>query len=357
MKENIYIFTNSILRKKENTLAIETLQGFNRKDECDITDIECDTLITPADESRGTKAKYIPVDNINSVFTIGSVKFNTHFFSLMSKNGIPVHILNYYGNYTGSFLPKGDISSGNILISQVEHYNNDAKRLYIAKQFVESASINAINNLKYYLFRKADLKDEIESLKSVTSQIQNVNSIGELMGIEGNIKSRYFRCWQKIFKVETGFTKRVRKPPDNIINSLISFGNVVFYNICLNEIFRSGLSPAIGYLHSPADNRTPLAFDISETFKPIIIDKVIFRLVNLDMLSEDDFFINDEKVFLKDKIKKVFINEIEQRLKTTIYHKNYKRNISYKSLIRLDCYALIKHLTEDKEFNPFISEV
>ena len=357
MKETIYIFSNSILRKKNNTLSVESMQEIVRRDECDISDIESVLLINPSDATKSRNAKYIPVDNIDSIFAFGSVKFNTQFLSLMANNNIPVHIFNYYGGYTGSFLPKEDISSGNIIISQVECYSDVAKRLYISKKFVESAAINAINNLRYYLFRKADLKDEVAILKLLTSNIQNVNSIGELMGVEGNIKSRYFQCWQKIFKVDMDFRKRVRRPPDNIINSLISFGNVVMYNICLNELYRTGLCPAIGYLHSPADNRTPLAFDIAEIFKPVIIDKVIFRLVNLDMLSEGDFYITEDKVYLKEKIKKVFIAEIEQRLKTTIFHKYYKRNISYKTLIRLDCFSLIKYIKGEEDFEPFISEV
>jgi Uncharacterized protein predicted to be involved in DNA repair len=53
------------------------------------------------------------------------------------------------------------------------------------------------------------------------------------------------------------------------------------------------------------------------------------------------------------KWKKKFIKEIDQKLNTTIKHRKLKRNVSYKQLIRLECYKLIKHFLSDEVYVPF----
>lgn len=326
--------------------------------EADIDEQEKDVLLLGLkEELKPGRKKFIPAENVESIFTFGEVRLTSHFLSCAAQYKIPVHVFNYYGAYNGSFLPKNEINSGNIIIGQVNHYNDIEKRLYIAKQFVKGAADIAITNLKYYLYRGTVLNEEIDKMSEFNLRIDKCCTIGELMGTEGIIKNIYYGCWKKLFKQSIDFNKRVRNPPDNLINSLISFGNTIMYSVCLNEIYRTGLNPSIGYLHSAGDNRLPLCFDVAEIFKPLIIDKVIFRLVNLEMIKESDFKKKGNHFFLKEKPKRKFVEEIEERLKTTIYHNELKRNVSYKTIIRLECYKLINFLKEGIEFKTFKAEV
>lgn len=356
MKQNLYIFSNSILRRKENTILIETSVNTEPSHQADIDDLSEEVLLSNTGENTETNKKFIPAENVEAIYTFGEVKFNSRFLGFVSKHSIPVHVFNYYGKYTGSFLPKADISSGIIALHQSEHYNNEKKRLSISKSFVTGAAENSVSNLEYYLYRKAPLKEDIESLKNLTYCINSANSVGELMGIEGGIKLLYYSCWKKIFKQDVDFSKRVKRPPDNMINSLISFGNTILYSVCLNEIYRTGLLPSIGFLHSPGDNRFPLSFDIAEVFKPVIVDKTIFKVINLDMISEDGFYRKNDLFYMKENVKRTYIEEIENRLKTTILHPDLKRNVTYKTLIRIECYNLINHLKGKHLYKPFISE-
>ncbi len=356
MKQNIYIFSNSVLRRKDNTLLVESDPDTKPVHEADIDDSEYETLINNISMENGGKKKYIPAENIEAIYTFGDIRFNSRFLSFISKHFIPVHIFNYYGKYSGSYFPKAEIYSGNIALLQSEFFSNPLKRLDIAKKIIYGASKNSIANLQYYLYRKYPLNDAVSVIKNLIEQIEYVQSIGALMGIEGNIKSVYYRTWQKIFKQEVEFEKRIRRPPDNMVNTLISFGNVMLYTVCLNEIFRTGLLPSIGFLHSPGDNRFPLSFDIAEIFKPIIVDKTIFRVINLDMIDEKDFLKKNDKFYMKESIKKTFVEALENRLKTTFMHSEINRHTTYKTLIRLECYKLIKCLKENESFRPFIYE-
>lgn len=354
MKQNLYLFSNSILKKRNNTLFLEIFNNQTAAFVADIDNEEEDVLLLGiSEEIKAEKKKYVPADNIESIFTFGEVRLTSHFLSCASYYKIPVHVFNYYGRYNGSFLPGQEINSGNIIIDQVNCYTNPEKRRNIAGVFVKGAAGISAANLKYYLYRGADLKSEIERIEEYILKMESTQSVGELMGIEGIIKNIYYGCWKKIFKQEIEFNKRVRNPPDNLINSLLSFGNTIMYSVCLNEIYRTGLNPSIGYLHSAGDNRLPLSFDIAEIFKPLIIDKVIFRMINLEMINEGDCLKKGKLYFLKEKPKRKFVEEIDEKLKTTVFHNQLKRNVSYKTIIRLECHKLINHLKNGKEYEAF----
>lgn len=354
MRQNLYLFSNSILRRKNNTLYLEAMDDKDPKHEADIDEDEIDTvLIGEKDKEKGMKKKFVPAQNVESVYTFGEIRFTAQFLGALAAYYIPMHAFNYYGNYIGSFFPKEEINSGNIALAQAEKYFDTVKRLFIAKSFVKAAAENALSNIKYYSYRGADFNEEISRITELINSIDNAASVGSLMGIEGNIKNMYYGCWRKIFRQEVEFDKRVKNPPDNMINSLISFGNVMMYSVCLNEIYRTGLIPSIGYLHSPGDNRLPLSYDIAEIFKPVITDKVIFRVINLEIIKENDFDRKGNLIYMNEKAKRKFVEEFEERLKTTILHPSLKRNVSYRTIVRLECYNLINYLKENKKYEAF----
>jgi len=173
------------------------------------------------------------------------------------------------------------------------------------------------------------------------------------MGIEGNIRQIYYGCWKKILKTDIDFNKRTKLPPDNMINTLISFGNMMAYTACLSEIYRTQLNPLISFLHEPGERRFSLSLDIAEIFKPIFVDRIIFKILNQKMVNENDFEKSLNYCYMKESAKKVFVKEFDEKLKTIIKHKGLGRNISYRRLIRLECYKLIKHLLGDKEYEGF----
>ena len=100
------------------------------------------------------------------------------------------------------------------------------------------------------------------------------------------MRERYYQAWRHILSDGWTFERRVRRPPDNEVNALISFGNSLLYTVCLGEIYRTQLTPTISYLHEPGARRFSLALDLSEIFKPLIVDRAIFRLLNTGQLKD-----------------------------------------------------------------------
>ncbi|MBI5681168.1 MAG: type I-B CRISPR-associated endonuclease Cas1 [Methanobacterium sp.] len=318
MKKNYYLLSDGLLKRRENTVYFVNKDG----------------------------KKPIPINKIYSIYAYGSLTFSSQAIHLLAKEGIPVHFFNYYGYYDGSFYPREKLLSGDLIIKQAEHYLNHEKRIIIAKKFVEGASKNMEKVLKYY-----SLENKIST---ILLDLTGCNMITEVMNVEGRIRANYYQKMNEILPENFKMEKRVKRPPENMINALISFGNSMVYSTVLSEIYNTQLNPTISYLHEPSERRFSLALDLSEIFKPILVDRLIFYLVNKRMLSEDDFEKNLNYCLLNDKGRKKFIKEYDERLKKTIKHRELNRKVSYKRLIRLEAYKLIKHLLDSKEYTPFV---
>ena len=325
-KQSYYIFSSGELKRRNDSLTLY-VDGILKKD--------------------------IPIERVKDLYVFSEVTYNTKLFQFLGEKGITVHMFNYYNFYVGSFCPKEVLVSGNVLVLQVEHYLQYEKRVMLAKKFISAAIYNILRNLKYYQTRGKDLKDYIEKIENLEEGLESCNTVPEVMGIEGNVRKIYYSAWNTILNVEVDFKKRVKRPPNNMINSLISFLISIFYTKVLSEIYQTQLNPTISYLHEPGTKRFSLSLDVSEVFKPIIVDRTIFSLLNKKIISEKDFVEEDNFLRIKDSGVKKIMEEMENTLSRTIMHRKLKREVSYQYLIRLELYKLVKHLFDEQEYEGF----
>lgn len=326
VKQSFYIYNNGEFKRKDNTLRFTNLEGIK---------------------------KDIPVERVSDIYVMAEMQFNTAFINYASKYGIPIHFFNYYNFYTGSFYPRETNPAGSLLVKQVEHYTNYDMRLSIATKIISAAANNIYRNLRYYNGRGKDVAVYMKEIESLSRKIEQTKTIEELMGIEGNIRKQYYEAWNTIINQKIDFTNRVKHPPDNMINSLISFVNSLIYSKTLTEIYRTQLNPTISYLHQPGVRRYSLCLDLSEIFKPLIGDRLIFSLLNKNQITEDSFTKELNFLHLKKNASITISRALESRLNRTIMHKDLKRQVTYQYLIRLEAYKLIKHIIGEKEYEGF----
>ena len=159
--------------------------------------------------------------------------------------------------------------------------------------------------------------------------------------------------FSKILRERAEFTNRVKRPPNNLVNALISFTNGLVYAATLTQLYRTQLNPTISFLHEPGARRFSLALDLAEIFKPILADRLMFKLINNRQINERDFSQDLNYCYLKESGRKVVLKEWDARLQTTIEHRRLNRKVSYERLIRLECYKLVKHLTNAEPYVAF----
>lgn len=326
MKKTLYIFQNGNLRRKDQTLRLETEEG-NR---------------------------YIPVEDTMEILIFGEVDFNKRLLEFLSQKEIILHIFNHYGYYAGSFYPREHLNSGYMILKQAMCYQNGEKRMGLAKLFISGAVHNILQVLKYYRNRGKNVASIIESIRSLQEMINASTTVEELMALEGNIRGYYYQSFDHILENENfTFENRSKQPPKNEMNALVSFGNTMLYTAVLSEIYKTHLDPRIGFLHATNFRRFTLNLDVAEVFKPVLVDRLIFSLVAKKMITAKDFDRRAGGTFLTDRGKKVFITEWDKRLKTTFKHRDLRRNVSNHRLIRLELYKIQKHLMEEKNYVPY----
>ncbi|NLM96558.1 MAG: type I-B CRISPR-associated endonuclease Cas1 [Halanaerobiaceae bacterium] len=326
MKKTIYLFSDGELKRKDNTIFFESEKG----------------------------RKYIPVENTDEIYVFGEVDVNKRFLEFITQSMIIIHFFNYYGYYIGSYYPREHMNSGYMILKQAEHYIDPGKRISIARKFVKGASQNMLQVIRYYRNRGKELTETEDAILELANNIQGCNTIEELMAIEGNIREYYYGAFDIIIdNPDFVFEKRSKRPPKNYLNTLISFGNSMMYTVALSEIYKTHLDPRIGFLHATNFRRFTLNLDVAEIFKPIIVDRLIFTLVKKNMITEGDFEKTTKGILLTEKGRMVFLQQFEDKLKTTIKYKELGRNVSYRRLVRLELYKLEKHLIGESEYIPY----
>ncbi|MCR4436993.1 MAG: type I-B CRISPR-associated endonuclease Cas1b [Clostridiales bacterium] len=329
MRKNAYIFNSGELKRKDNTVQLENEDG----------------------------SKYLPVEDLSDIYIFGEVTVSKKFMELATQKEILLHFFNYHEYYVGTYYPREHNNSGYMTLKQAEYYLDEAKRRFLAYRFVEGSVKNILQVLKYYAARgKDNIHETIESIERLLGTADPGMEIEKLMAVEGNIRETYYGAFDSILDdPEFGFEKRTKRPPKNYLNTLISFGNSLLYTAVLSEIYNTHLDPRIGYLHSTNNRRFTLNLDAAEIFKPILVDRVIFTLVGKKMLTAKHFDSKFSGIFLKEDGMKIFVQEFEERMKTTINHKKLERPVSYRRLIRMELYKLEKHFMGEEEYAPFVS--
>lgn len=293
MKKSYYLFNPGRLSRKDNTLRFD-----------------------PVDEDgKGLPSKYLPVEGVNNLYVFGSLDANSALYTFLGKSGISVHFFDYYEHYSGSFYPKEYLLAGKVQIEQTKAYIQRKKRLALASALVDGASFNLLKNLRYYGNRGKDLDDAITAIEQYRASIPGTTDIPELMGLEGNCRQAYYHAFDNILSASGfGMGNRVKNPPSNEVNALISFGNALCYTAVLDAIYHTQLNPTISFLHEPGTRRFSLALDIAEIFKPVLADRTIFTVLNKKMLNRSHFEQTLNGCLLNTTGRKTFLAAFEQKL-------------------------------------------
>jgi CRISPR-associated protein Cas1 len=323
-KPNHHIFADGELSRNEGTLRIDTLDG--------------DT-------------EYLPVESVDSLYLHGQINFNTRALGLLNDHGVPLHVFGWKDYYRGSYLPKRNQVSGNTVVEQVRAYDDTKRRLGIAHTIIEASIHNMRGNLRYYDNRRGDLTEAVKKLAELKESVRSAETIEKLRAIEGNARKEYYRCFDSILRDPFSLSRRKYNPPSNEANAAVSFLNSMVYTTCVSAIRKTALDPTIGFVHEPGERRFTLSLDIADIFKPILADRLLFRLVNRQQLSIEDFENELEGCLLNEAGRMTVLEEYERTLDETVEHPRLNRKVSFKTLVQTDVYSLKKHILTQEPYH------
>ncbi|MFP8954195.1 type I-B CRISPR-associated endonuclease Cas1b [Natrialbaceae archaeon A-arb3/5] len=326
MDRNYHVFSDGRIERKDDTVRV----------------------VTEDDEK-----KYVPIENAEALFLHGQIDFNTRLMSFLNDQGVALHVFGWEDYYSGSVMPKRGQTSGQTVVAQVRAYDDHEHRRRLAAALVAGSIHNMRTNVVYYDGRDCELESELADLEAAADRIKTDLPVDELLGIEATARKAYYRSFNEILPDEFQLARREYNPPPNEINSLISFGNSLVYANCTSAIRATALDPTISYLHEPGERRYSLSLDLADLFKPVIADRVLFRLVNRRQITSDDFETELESCLLNERGRQTYSKAFEETLERTVEHPSLNRNVSYQYLMRLEAYKLKKHLLTGEQYESF----
>ncbi len=318
--ETLFISRQARLRQREKTLNV-TLDG---------------------------KTCALPIEKVGHVVLLAESNLNTRLLTLCGKHGVRVSVFDYYGYFKGAFEPIDHNPAGRVKLAQAEMLLDQQHCLALAGEVVEGAVHNMRANLLYYRYRgNTGLQSTIDETDRLLAMLPRAKDTAALMGFEGTIHQSYFAAW-KLIDPALDFGTRVRRPPNNPINCLLSFLNQLTYTVVRHELFKTHLEETFSLLHSPlTSGRSSLSLDLAEPFKPVLVDMLIFRLIRRRMVDANWFEQHEGVCLLTDTGRRHVAEQFAARLE-----ENYQGR-SFREWIYREALAIERHVLGVSEYNSF----
>lgn len=294
------------------------------------------------------------LEQLQEIVLCGPVQMSTQLIHSCLYNQIPIHYVSSRGRYVGTSCSALH-RHGVLREAQWRAHFDPVWPRRIAQNIVRAKLTNMRTLLMRYLRDQKQPTDEslFKRLKQNIRQLEDVQDIDSLRGIEGHGARLYFEQLQRFIKSakreQFVFRGRVRRPPNNPVNALLSFGYALLAKDCTGAAARVGLDPYCGFYHTMKYGRPSLALDIMEYFRQPIVDSVVITAINNGVFAANDFLVYQNTCYLNEKGRKKFVAQYEMRKKDYVTHPLFQYRLSYERTIELQYRILGKYLLGDVE--------
>ncbi|NJM70043.1 MAG: type I-D CRISPR-associated endonuclease Cas1 [Scytonema sp. RU_4_4] len=298
----------------------------------------------------------VPLLKIDGVVVLGRATVSPAAINELLERHIPLTFLTETGGYLGRLEPE---VTKNLFVrkAQWQAAGNTAQAIHVVQGFVRGK----LKNYRSILVRRQrecpdlDLSSRITRLEQVIAPIDTTQSIDSLRGLEGAGSAAYFGCFDEMIRnTAFTFTKRVRRPPTDPVNSLLSFGYSLLRHDVQSAVNIVGFDPYLGYLHCDRYGRPSLALDLMEEFRPLVVDAVVLSALNKQFLKVEDFVTESLSgaVSLTKEARKTFLRLYGQKKLSEFKHPVLGRKCTYQEAFALQARLLAKYLMGEIEKYP-----
>jgi CRISPR-associated protein Cas1 len=315
-----------------------------------------DTLVVTKNDSE---LQVIPASKVGQVVIFGNVNITTPVIRYMLRNGVDCAFCSSAGKYHGRLFST-ESKFGQLRRLQFRATENEVLGLHLAIQIIKGKLSNQRTLLMRYQRgdQEPDIAKAIDAIETSIAGLEKVNDINELLGKEGYASAQYFAAFKKLLKQDMGFNGRIKRPPTDPVNSLLSLGYTLLVYDAQSAIRTVGLDPFLGFLHSTQYSKPSLALDLIEELRTVIVDSLVLRLVNSNMLKEDDFSRQigfNSMVLLKQETLKSYIGHYEDRILTEVVYPATNIQVNYRRCIELQARQIASIITgKQTEYKPFL---
>jgi CRISP-associated protein Cas1 len=332
--------------------------------------LEGEALRVAPSGGRPGQVVRVPLNKIEQVMVLGEITLTTPALHALLERRIPVHYLTARGRSRGALVADWGKNSG-VRLAQYALCRDPARGFAVARQCVAGKLLNMRTLLLRYARGRERGPENGDALQAAAQTIRHclrelarlgppedtsdrMHGLGPLLGLEGSGSAAYYGVFGQLLKGPWAFPGRVKRPPTDPVNALLSFGYTVLTNQVLSLTHAVGLDPGLGVLHQPGFGKPALALDLVECFRPIIVDSVVVTMINTGQIAANDFEVELGAYRLKDAARRSFLEKFEARLSEAVQHPIFGYRVSYRRCIELQARIFAKHAQgEVARYVPF----
>lgn len=338
------------MRRLLNTLYVTTPDAFLAR--------EGENVLVKAGEE--TKLR-VPVHNLEGIVSFGYTGASPALMSLCCQRGVALTFLSQHGRFLGRVT--GEVS-GNVLLRRKQYRwaDDEHETARLAARFVIAKVANSRTVLQRALRdhqgkMQADVvRKAVDYLSKTPGKIGETNDLEQIRGFEGEAAQVYFNSFDQLIvdqKEDFVFQGRVRRPPTDNTNALLSFVYTLLSHEVQAALETVGLDPQVGFLHRDRPGRSGLALDLMEEFRPYLADRLVLNLINRRQVDPKGFYQKEsDAVYMDDETRKGIITAWQSRKQETITHPFLEEKIPIGLLPYTQAMLLARHIRGDLEDYP-----
>lgn len=310
-------------------------------------------------EVEGKTQLQVPLHHLEGIAVFGNVLLSPFLIFKCAEDGRSVVWFDRDGEFKGRF--SGPVS-GNVLLrrAQFRAAEDSGHSLELARCFVKAK----LKNTRSVLLRAARergrsprLQAAIEAHEAALRRLSRAEDLDEVRGLEGKAGAAYFVAFSELILVqEFGFDSRIKRPPRDPVNALLSFVYTLLANDCVSALEGVGLDPQFGFLHTLRPGRPALALDLMEEFRCWWADRLVLALLNRRQLTLKDFEQRPGgAVYLAEGGRRTVITAYQKRKQEMVEHPLLKRHVPVGLLPHVQARLLARYLRGDvANYAPFV---
>lgn len=336
------------MKKLLNTLYITRQESYLHK--------ERETIVV---KNGDDKLGQFPALTVGNILCFGQISVSPFLMGYCAEQGIGLSFYTEYGKFLARVQGR---QTGNVLLrrSQYRWADDEEKSVAVARLIVAAKIANSRSVLLRELRNHGEnpaIKAAVDKLASSLRRVQMAKLVAESMGIEGEASATYFSVFNELLR-GTGFVfgGRVRRPPTDPVNALLSFVYSLVTQECISGLQGVGLDPFVGFLHQDRPGRSSLALDLLEEFRSPWVDRFVLTVINRRQIRLEDFVTEASgAVRLKDDARKALLVAYQERKQDEIIHPYLQERVPIGLLPHCQAMLLARHIRGDTAlYTPYL---
>ncbi len=300
----------------------------------------------------------IPINQVDNMMIFGAIHHTRAVLIECIENHIPILLMTKSGHFIGMAGPNTLVTPKT---AEAQLNQHESKKLNLAATLVNAKIINSyvfIKRKMRYLAtnQQLTLSKLLVQLKQLAKQASNTKTIPKLRGVEGIAAKTYFYGLQQLIDKKWQFNNRNRRPPEDPVNALLSFGYHILFGNVQALIHGRGLLNNIGYLHN-AQYQPSLALDLMEPFRAPVVDSTVVQFLASSAITPADFLYDNGACLISATAKKRFITAMESKLQASVQFRELGITTDYRRVIDLQILsfkqALVTKNADNRHFYAF----